>query len=123
MCSHNVIYDCVNDFDQEYVSRYTRPPFPDIHAIVLVAYCGKLAAPSYSLRQSMKANEATPTGEWKEESTVFADVEPMELEGSSVRVYDCAGQVAYVNDVGKFYEKCSMEALRDTVTREHSLSA
>ncbi|CAM9876886.1 unnamed protein product, partial [Ectocarpus sp. 12 AP-2014] len=30
-----------------------------------------------------------------EESTVFADVEPMELEGSSVRVYDCAGQVAY----------------------------
>ncbi|CBJ33081.1 LRR-GTPase of the ROCO family, putative pseudogene [Ectocarpus siliculosus] len=38
---------------------------------------------------------ATPTGEWKEESTVFADVEPVELEGSSVRVYDCAGQVAY----------------------------
>ncbi|CAM9818710.1 unnamed protein product [Ectocarpus sp. 4 AP-2014] len=43
----------------------------------------------------MKANTATPTGEWKEESTVFADVETMELEGSSVRVYDCAGQVAY----------------------------
>ncbi|CAN0396606.1 unnamed protein product, partial [Ectocarpus sp. 12 AP-2014] len=43
----------------------------------------------------MKANKATPTGEWKEESTVFADVERMELEGSSVRVYDCAGQVAY----------------------------
>ncbi|CAN0572639.1 unnamed protein product, partial [Ectocarpus sp. 12 AP-2014] len=43
----------------------------------------------------MKAKEATPTGEWKEESTVFADVERKELEGSSIRVYDCAGQVAY----------------------------
>ncbi|CAN0463796.1 unnamed protein product, partial [Ectocarpus sp. 8 AP-2014] len=43
----------------------------------------------------MKANKASPTGKWNEESTVFADVEPMEVEGSSVRVYDCAGQVAY----------------------------
>ncbi|CAN0557800.1 unnamed protein product [Ectocarpus sp. 12 AP-2014] len=43
----------------------------------------------------MKANKATPTGEWNEKSTVFADVETMELEGSSVQVYDCAGQVAY----------------------------
>ncbi|CBJ26194.1 LRR-GTPase of the ROCO family, putative pseudogene [Ectocarpus siliculosus] len=44
-------------------------------------------------KTSMKANEATPTGEWKEESTVFADVEGMELQGSFVRVYDCAGQL------------------------------
>ncbi|CAB1121134.1 unnamed protein product [Ectocarpus sp. CCAP 1310/34] len=44
----------------------------------------------------MKANKATLTGDWKEESTVFADVEPMELQGSSVRVYDCAGQVTSV---------------------------
>lgn len=44
----------------------------------------------------MKANKAAPTGEWKEKSTVFADVEPMVLEGASVRVYDCAGQVTVV---------------------------
>ena len=44
----------------------------------------------------MKANKAAPTGEWKENSTVFADVEPMVLEGASVRVYDCAGQVTNV---------------------------
>lgn len=34
-----------------------------------------------------------PTGDWEEESTIFADMEPMELVGASVRVYDCAGQV------------------------------
>ncbi|CAM9184211.1 unnamed protein product, partial [Ectocarpus fasciculatus] len=62
---------------------------------VKVVLVGQEGAGKTSLRQSMKANEATPTGEWKEESTVFADVEPMELQGSSVRVYDCAGQVAY----------------------------
>lgn len=44
----------------------------------------------------MKTNKAAPTGEWKGESTVFADVEPMVLEGASVRVYDCAGQVTDV---------------------------
>lgn len=43
----------------------------------------------------MKANKAAPTGE-EENSTVFADVEPMVLEGASVRVYDCAGQVTNV---------------------------
>ncbi|CAM9277946.1 unnamed protein product [Ectocarpus sp. 8 AP-2014] len=62
---------------------------------VKVVLVGQEGAGKTSLRQSMKANKATPTGEWKEESTVFADVEAMELEGSSVRVYDCAGQVAY----------------------------
>ena len=41
----------------------------------------------------MKANKAAPTGEWKEESTVFVDVKPMVLAGASVRAYDCAGQV------------------------------
>ncbi|CAN0362368.1 unnamed protein product [Ectocarpus sp. 6 AP-2014] len=62
---------------------------------VKVVLVGQEGAGKTSLRQSMKANKAAPTGEWKEESTVFADVEPMELQGSSVRVYDCAGQVAY----------------------------
>ncbi|CAM9338887.1 unnamed protein product [Ectocarpus fasciculatus] len=62
---------------------------------VKIILVGQEGAGKTSLRQSIKANEATPTGEWKEESTVFADVERMELEGSSVRVYDCAGQVAY----------------------------
>ncbi|CAM9446096.1 unnamed protein product [Ectocarpus sp. 4 AP-2014] len=62
---------------------------------VKVILVGQEGAGKTSLRQSMKAKEATPTGEWKEESTVFADVERMELEGLSLRVYDCAGQVAY----------------------------
>ncbi|CAN0539048.1 unnamed protein product, partial [Ectocarpus sp. 12 AP-2014] len=58
--------------------------------IILV---GQGGAGKTSLRQSMKANQAAPTREWKEESTVFADVESMVLKGTSVRVYDCAGQV------------------------------
>ncbi|CAM9726725.1 unnamed protein product, partial [Ectocarpus sp. 12 AP-2014] len=60
--------------------------------IILV---GQGGAGKTSLRQSIKANQAAPTREWKEESTVFADVESMVLNGTSVRVYDCAGQVAY----------------------------
>ena len=40
----------------------------------------------------MKTGRATPT-DGSAESTVFADVERMELNGASVRVYDCAGQV------------------------------
>ncbi|CAB1115806.1 unnamed protein product [Ectocarpus sp. CCAP 1310/34] len=83
--------------------KAVRGYFEDLYAepcrikrsIVKVVLVGQEGAGKTSLRQSMKANEATPTGEWKEESTVFADVEAMELEGSSVRVYDCAGQVAY----------------------------
>ncbi|CAN0400743.1 unnamed protein product, partial [Ectocarpus sp. 12 AP-2014] len=59
---------------------------------VKIILVGQEGAGKTSLRQSMKANKAAPTGEWEEESTVFADVEPMELEGASVRVYDCAGQ-------------------------------
>ncbi|CAN0094526.1 unnamed protein product, partial [Laminaria digitata] len=42
----------------------------------------------------MKTGRATPT-DGSAESTVYADVERMELNGASVRVYDCAGQVAY----------------------------
>lgn len=40
----------------------------------------------------MKAGCATPT-DGSTESTVYADVERMELNGVSARVYDCAGQV------------------------------
>ena len=40
----------------------------------------------------MKTGRATPT-DGSAESTVFADVERMELNGVSLRVYDCAGQV------------------------------
>ncbi|CAM9299692.1 unnamed protein product [Ectocarpus sp. 4 AP-2014] len=61
---------------------------------VKVILAGQERAGKTSLRQSMKANKAAPTGDWKE-STVFADVEPIDLEGSSIRVYDCAGQAAY----------------------------
>ncbi|CAM9881019.1 unnamed protein product [Ectocarpus sp. 12 AP-2014] len=83
--------------------KRTRGYFEDLYAepcrikrsSVKVVLVGQEGAGKTSLRQSMKANKATPTGDWKEGSTVFADVEPMELQGSSVRVYDCAGQVAY----------------------------
>ncbi|CAM9490436.1 unnamed protein product [Ectocarpus sp. 12 AP-2014] len=70
-------------------------PYRVQRSSVKIILLGQEGAGKTSLRQSMKANEATPTTEWKEESTVFADVEPMELEGSSVRVYDCAGQIGY----------------------------
>lgn len=65
-----------------------------IHATYLLETC--LLFVCVSLRKSIKANKATPTGDWNEKSTVFVDVEHMELEGSSVRVYDCAGQVTSV---------------------------
>ncbi|CAN0102649.1 unnamed protein product, partial [Scytosiphon promiscuus] len=59
---------------------------------VKIILVGQEGAGKTSLRQSMRANKAAPTGEWKKESTVFADVELMEIRGASVRVYDCAGQ-------------------------------
>ncbi|CAN0181886.1 unnamed protein product [Ectocarpus sp. 12 AP-2014] len=62
---------------------------------IKIVLLGQGGAGKTSLRQSMKTMRPVPTGVWKEESTVFADVESMELEGSSVRVYDFAGQVAY----------------------------
>eukprot|EP00752_Nemacystus_decipiens_P018192 g16322.t1 len=62
---------------------------------VKIVIVGQEGAGKTSLCRSMKANRPNPTSEWKEESTVFADVEAMELGGTSVRVYDCAGQVAY----------------------------
>lgn len=40
----------------------------------------------------MKAGRATLTN-GSSESTVYADVESMKLDGVDVRVYDCAGQV------------------------------
>lgn len=46
----------------------------------------------FSLRQSMKTRRASPTN-GSNESTVCVDVDSMELEGASIRVYDCAGQV------------------------------
>ena len=72
----------------------TEHPFPWTTCSILTwLFCLKPVSVFSSLRQSMKANKAFPTGEWKEESTVFADVEPMDIEGTSARVYDCAGQV------------------------------
>lgn len=78
--------------------------------------CWKFVS-SGSLRQSMKAKEPTPTGEWKEESTVFADVERMQLEGSSIRVYDCAGQVNVVHAGDVFWK-----VLDEGVARDHTRS-
>lgn len=47
---------------------------------------------SYSLRQSIRTRRPTPTS-GPEESTVQIDVEEMDVDGVSLRVYDCAGQV------------------------------
>ncbi|CAM9841435.1 unnamed protein product [Scytosiphon promiscuus] len=69
---------------------------------VKVILVGQEGAGKTSLRQSMKERKAAPTSEWKQESTVFADVELMEIEDVSVRVYDCAGQVAYTGILQMF---------------------
>lgn len=51
----------------------------------------------HSLRQSLRNRQLTPTS-GPAESTVHIDVEEMEMEmdvdGVSLRVYDCAGQVS-----------------------------
>lgn len=60
-------------------------PWYDIYDI-----CPRLV--SQSLRQSIRTGEPTPTS-GPEESTVQIDVEQIHLEGVSLRVYDCAGQV------------------------------
>ncbi|CAM9393730.1 unnamed protein product, partial [Laminaria digitata] len=62
--------------------------------IVKVVLVGQEGAGKTSLCRSMKTGRATPT-DGSTESTVYADVERMNLNGTSVRVYDCAGQVAY----------------------------
>ncbi|CAM9180685.1 unnamed protein product, partial [Laminaria digitata] len=61
---------------------------------VKVVLVGQEGAGKTSLCRSMKAGRATPT-DGSTESTVFADVETLKLNDASVRVYDCAGQVAY----------------------------
>eukprot|EP00752_Nemacystus_decipiens_P001249 g1247.t2 len=84
-------------------AKYIREYFEDLFSepcriqrdCIKVVLVGQEGAGKTSLCRSMKARKAAPTGEWKENSTVFADVEPLVLEGASVRVYDCAGQVAY----------------------------
>ena len=48
-----------------------------------------------SLRQSIRTGRPTPTS-GSSESTVQIDVEEMDVEGVSLRVYDCAGQVNLV---------------------------
>lgn len=47
---------------------------------------------SSSLRQSIREGRPKPT-KGSGESTVHLDIEPVELDGLTVRIYDCAGQV------------------------------
>lgn len=47
---------------------------------------------SYSIRQSIRSRRPTPTS-GPEASTVQIDVESMDIDDVSLRVYDCAGQV------------------------------
>ena len=68
---------------------------------------GMLAHVLGSLCRSMKAGRATPT-DGSTESTVFADVETLELNDASVRVYDCAGQV--FRCCGHMYWTCRLIA-------------
>ncbi|CAM9701157.1 unnamed protein product [Scytosiphon promiscuus] len=89
---------------------YTEPCRVQRNSVKIILV-GQEGAGKTSLRQSMKANRAAPTDAWKEESTVFADVETMEIAGASVRVYDCAGQVAYTGLLQMFLTPRSVCAL------------
>eukprot|EP00752_Nemacystus_decipiens_P017045 g15262.t1 len=64
--------------------------------MIKVVLVGQGGAGKTSLRQSMRTRQPTPTC-GSEESTVQIDVEEMKMDadGVSLRVYDCAGQVAY----------------------------
>ncbi|CAM9529127.1 unnamed protein product [Ectocarpus sp. 6 AP-2014] len=60
-----------------------------------VVVVGKESVGKTSLRQSIVAGKARPTCNHGEESTVHIDVEDHELDGRPIRIFDCAGQVAY----------------------------
>eukprot|EP00752_Nemacystus_decipiens_P008335 g7449.t1 len=64
--------------------------------MIKVVLVGQEGAGKTSLRQSIRNRRPTPTG-GPAESTVQIDVEEvkMDVDGVSLRVYDCAGQVAY----------------------------
>ncbi|CAM9861472.1 unnamed protein product [Ectocarpus sp. 4 AP-2014] len=62
--------------------------------MIKVVLVGQEGAGKTSLRQSLRTGRRTPTS-GPEESTVQIDVEQMDVNGVTLRVYDCAGQVAY----------------------------
>ena len=68
------------------MDRDRRAIVPDPRCAFFFVWC--------SLRQSMRNRTPTPTS-GPEESTVQIDVEEMKMDvdGVSLRVYDCAGQV------------------------------
>ncbi|CAB1099588.1 unnamed protein product [Ectocarpus sp. CCAP 1310/34] len=103
--------ESIVDEGAEGIRRYFEDLYGDPGRVqrdsIKIIQVGQGGAGKTSLRQSMKANQAAPTPEWKEESTVFADVESMVLKGTSIRVHDCAGQVgfrAHGNDYRSLYE-------------------
>ena len=60
-----------------------------------------------SLRQSIREQRPTPT-EGGVEITVHIDVENVEIDGTTVRVYDCAGQVWHTQRGIQWpYNQCS----------------
>ena len=66
----------------------------------------------------MKAKRPDPTREWKEESTVLADVEAIKLGTASARVYDCAGQVTDITLYRcVFLGRCLLFGLPDTIEK------
>ncbi|CAN0097652.1 unnamed protein product [Ectocarpus sp. 12 AP-2014] len=62
--------------------------------MIKVVLVGQEGAGKTSLRQSLRTGRPTPTS-GPQESTVQIDVEEMDVNGVTLRVYDCAGQVAY----------------------------
>ena len=60
--------------------------------MVSLAQDASISFLSRSIRQSMRTRRPTPTS-GPADSTVQIDVEEMDIDGVSLRVYDCAGQV------------------------------
>lgn len=52
--------------------------------------------PATSLRQSIRERRPKPTKDDHAESTVHVDIEPIGLDGMTVMLYDCAGQVRHL---------------------------
>eukprot|EP00752_Nemacystus_decipiens_P012981 g11487.t1 len=95
-----------------FVDLFAEGAAPVPRRMIKVVLVGQGGAGKTSLRQSIRNRRPTPTS-GSEESTVQIDVEEIEMDvdNVSLRVYDCAGQVAYTGLLQMFFSPRAVSLL------------